>query len=226
VVLHHAKALIRVLAVTVALASCGSTAWAQSAPVETWISTSARSAVGADAAVGILQEARFRGGSDYFNMTELSFTRVARREPFDRAGLAVRAIHLQQEGRWRDQQRALVFGTVRSKTGSVLLEDTSTVEYQFHQPNGGPWRYRNRLKLTVPLRPGTFIYVADEVHFSFSPTVELYRNRASAGVLAQVSDRFTAELYVMRQVTRGTREDEGETRDILGVFGARLQLRF
>ena len=104
------------------------------------------------------------------------------------------------------------------------LQDRNILEYRAYQHKQDSWRYRNKITASglyfnagqVLFRP----YIADEIFIDMT-TWGLVRNRAYAGLYADLASWLTAELYYMRQSTK-----TGSAWAQANIAGTSLKLTF
>jgi hypothetical protein len=99
-------------------------------------------------------------------------------------------------------EHRLVFNaTFKFPLGKFAFTDRNLIERRLRNGRGDFTMYRNRLQIDHPASLGSFkfrVFVADEVWYD-SLQNAWTRNRASAGIIKQFSERFTAEFFYLRQ---------------------------
>lgn len=99
--------------------------------------------------------------------------------------------------------------------GRLELADRSRIERIDGVP-GAPWRYRNRLSASLPMRragPIAAVFAADEVFYDFGRG-RWSRNRAQVGATLKPIGPVRPQIYLMRQDDRFSRPG---TLNILGI---------
>lgn len=107
----------------------------------------------------------------------------------------------------RIQEHRLIFNaTAKFKLGELTFTDRNLIERRVRHASRDFTVYRNRLQLDYPARLGAFQFkpfVADEIWYSTQAGQQgrqgWFRNRISAGIIRQFSERFNAELFYLRQ---------------------------
>src|SRR5215470_1417315 len=99
-------------------------------------------------------------------------------------------------------EHRLVFNaTFKFPLGKFAFTDRNLIERRLRNGRDDFTMYRNRLQIDHPASLGSFkfrVFVADEVWYD-SLQNAWTRNRASAGIIKQFSERFTAEFFYLRQ---------------------------
>jgi len=102
----------------------------------------------------------------------------------------------------KNTEHRLVFNaTFKFPLGKFAFTDRNLVERRLRNGRDDFTMYRNRLQIDHPASLGSFkfrVFVADEVWYD-SLQNAWTRNRASAGIIKQLSARFTAEFFYLRQ---------------------------
>jgi hypothetical protein len=102
----------------------------------------------------------------------------------------------------KNVEHRLVFNaTFKFPLGKFAFTDRNLVERRLRNGRDDFTMYRNRLQIDHPASLGSFkfrVFVADEVWYD-SLQNAWTRNRASAGVIKQFSERFIAEFFYLRQ---------------------------
>ncbi len=107
----------------------------------------------------------------------------------------------------RIKEHRLVFNaTVKFKVGELTVTDRNLIERRVRHSTRDFTVYRNRLQLDYPARIGAFKFkpfIADEIWYSTQASLQgrqgWFRNRISAGIIKQLSERFNAEVFYLRQ---------------------------
>jgi len=104
------------------------------------------------------------------------------------------------------EHRAVLNVTGRFKIGELTITDRNLIEGRLRHASPDFVVYRNRLQLDHPARLGAFKFnpfLADEVWYSTQPLPTgrpgWFRNRISAGIIKQLSERFNAEFFYLYQ---------------------------
>jgi hypothetical protein len=104
------------------------------------------------------------------------------------------------------EHRAVLNVTGRFKIGELTITDRNLIEGRLRHSTPDFVVYRNRLQLDHPARLGEFRFkpfLADEVWYSNQPlptgSPGWFRNRISAGIIKQLSERFNAEFFYLYQ---------------------------
>jgi hypothetical protein len=109
-------------------------------------------------------------------------------------------------GRRISEHRAVLNVTGRFKIGELTITDRNLIERRLRHASRDFTVYRNRLQLDYPAQLGAFKFkpfVADEAWYSTQPGATgrqgWFRNRISAGIIKQFSERFNAEFFYLYQ---------------------------
>jgi uncharacterized protein DUF2490 len=119
------------------------------------------------------------------------------------------------------ESRIQFAGTARLPLGRFTISDRNMIERRMREPENST-RYRNLLRVEHPVKLGRLqaqAFVWDEVFYDWS-TNNWVRHRIAAGVSKKLSERFTLELYYMRQ------NDGRSLPGDLHVIGAIYKVRF
>lgn len=110
------------------------------------------------------------------------------------------------------EHRLIMNATGKVTLGKFTLTDRNLYERRVRHVTRDFTIYRNRLQVDHPVQIGSFKFkpfVADEVFYSTQTgsagAFGWFRNRISAGIIKQFSDRFNAEFFYLRQ-------DDGKAR--------------
>jgi hypothetical protein len=102
----------------------------------------------------------------------------------------------------KNVEHRLVFNaTFKFSLGKFAFSDRNLIERRLRNSRDDFTMYRNRLQIDHPASLGSFrfrVFVADEV-WRDSLQNAWIRNRASAGIIKQLSQHFTAEIFYLRQ---------------------------
>jgi Protein of unknown function (DUF2490) len=99
------------------------------------------------------------------------------------------------------EHRLIFNATFKFPLGKFAFTDRNLVERRLRNGRDDFTMYRNRLQIDHPASLGSFkfrVFVADEVWYD-SLQNAWTRNRVSAGIIKQFSQRFTAEFFYLRQ---------------------------
>lgn len=109
-------------------------------------------------------------------------------------------------GRRISEHRAVLNITGRFKIGELTITDRNLIEGRLRHASPDFVVYRNRLQLDYPAQLGAFKFkpfVADEAWYSTQSGATgrqgWFRNRISAGIIKQFSERFNAEFFYLYQ---------------------------
>lgn len=109
-------------------------------------------------------------------------------------------------GRRINEHRLIMNVTGKFNLGKFLFTDRNLYERRVRHDSRDFTMYRNRLQIDHPLKIGSFEFkpfVADEVFYSTqqgsSGRQGWFRNRISAGIIKQFSERLNAEFFYLRQ---------------------------
>jgi hypothetical protein len=104
------------------------------------------------------------------------------------------------------EHRAVLNATGKFKVGKLTITDRNLIEQRLRHAGPDFLVYRNRLQLDHPARLGAFKFkpfLADEVWYSTQPLPTgrpgWFRNRISAGIIKQLSERVNAEFFYLYQ---------------------------
>lgn len=96
--------------------------------------------------------------------------------------------------------------TGKVNLGKFLFTDRNLIERRVRHDSRDFTVYRNRLQIDRPAKIGSFSFkpfIADEVWYSTQTAaggrLGWFRNRISAGIIKQFSERFNAEFFYLRQ---------------------------
>jgi Protein of unknown function (DUF2490) len=99
-------------------------------------------------------------------------------------------------------EHRLVFNaTFKFGLGKFAFTDRNLIERRLRNGRDDFTMYRNRLQIDHPVSLGSFkfrVFVADEAWYD-SLRDAWVRNRASAGIIKQISRHITAEVFYLRQ---------------------------
>lgn len=109
-------------------------------------------------------------------------------------------------GRRISEHRLVMNITGKINIGKFLFTDRNLIERRARHDSRDFTFYRNRLQIDHPAKIGRFSFkpfFADEVLYSTqqagSGRQGWFRNRISAGIIKQFSERFNAEFFYLRQ---------------------------
>lgn len=109
-------------------------------------------------------------------------------------------------GRRISEHRLVMNITGKIGFGKFLFTDRNLIERRVRHDSRDFTVYRNRLQIDHPAKIGSFEFkpfVADEVWYSTQQAVAgrqgWFRNRISAGIIKQFSERLSAEFFYLRQ---------------------------
>ncbi len=109
-------------------------------------------------------------------------------------------------GRRIKEHRVVFNATAKFKVGELTFTDRNLIERRVRHTSRDFTVYRNRLQLDYPARIGAFKFkpfIADEIWYSTQAGQQgrqgWFRNRISAGIIKQLSERFNAEVFYLRQ---------------------------
>ncbi|HEX7294441.1 MAG TPA: DUF2490 domain-containing protein [Pyrinomonadaceae bacterium] len=104
-------------------------------------------------------------------------------------------------GRKGHEDRLNVAATLRFETNKFRFTDRNLLERRLRVPQIDSTRYRNRFQVEHPLGPDSInlsVFASDEVFYDWSLD-EWVRNRVAAGIIKQLNNNITLELYYLRQ---------------------------
>jgi hypothetical protein len=99
------------------------------------------------------------------------------------------------------EHRLILNATFKFTAGKFNFTDRNLIEWRVRHSLKDFTMYRNRLQIDHPAKLGSFdfrVFVADEVWYD-SLQNAWTRNRISAGIIKQFSQRFTGEFFYLRQ---------------------------
>jgi hypothetical protein len=99
------------------------------------------------------------------------------------------------------EHRLIFNATFKFQAGKFVFTDRNLIERRLRNSRDDFTMYRNRLQIDHPAKLGAFdfrVFVADEAWYD-SLQNAWTRNRVSAGIIKQFSQRFTAEFFYLRQ---------------------------
>ena len=109
-------------------------------------------------------------------------------------------------GRRISEHRLIMNITGKVNLGKFLFTDRNLYERRVRRDSRDFTVYRNRLQIDHPAKIGSFSFkpfIADEVWYSTQAAagrrMGWFRNRISAGIIKQFSERFNAEFFYLRQ---------------------------
>ncbi len=148
-------------------------------------------------------ETEFYWGDDmsdlFYRHTDIGFSRKT--APWFGVGVNYRFVEQEKNGEWKQEHRPHINGTFYMTAGGLRLSDRNRVEYREREDASDFWRYRNRLRIGLPLEWAQWNiepYVSDEV-FMDSEQEQVNENRISAGLASGFLKHFKLELYYMIQ---------------------------
>lgn len=179
--------------------------------VQFWLSANLNDVVG----VKVAREDRFRDSDEdkyYYGHTELSLP-VKLTDHWTLAP-AVRFIRTLRGGEWRDDVMPQLNLINKTALGPLTLKNRMRlVKVEKEAASDDPVEYHHRADLVLTkgwtawnVRP----YVAEELFYSFTAN-ELYRSRATGGLLCTPVQKVSVDLYLMREDTKTA----GDWKDIL-----------
>jgi hypothetical protein len=127
------------------------------------------------------------------------------------------------EDKWREEHRPHLDVTLKGKLFDLGLSDRSRLEYRDREKAKDVWRYRNKVKATLPVELTRFKlkpYVADEVFFNVDAK-GYYRNRLYGGVTFGLSKDVKGDVYYLWQSSRS-----GGDWEEINALGATLKFYF
>lgn len=103
-------------------------------------------------------------------------------------------------GRKTIEQRVRFAATVEKSWTRFSLSDRNQMEYRFRTPQANDLRYKNRLRLNIPIRRGkkeiVTPFASDEVYYNFQ-LEKLQRNELFIGAGKKFTDYFSGELFYL-----------------------------
>lgn len=110
-------------------------------------------------------------------------------------------------GRIIHEERLIINATLKGNLGKFLFTDRNLYERRVRPSTADFNVYRNRLQIDHPAHIGDFKFkpfIADEIWHSDQRQANgrefgWFRNRISAGIIRQFSDKFSGEFYVLMQ---------------------------
>ena len=100
---------------------------------------------------------------------------------------------------WELENRPHINASIFWKMGRLNLQDRTRMEYRIQKQSDPMWRYRNKLRVGLPL-PGTTIslepYMSDEIFVIFN-RLKIDEHRVIAGVASRLQNHLKVELYGM-----------------------------
>lgn len=170
-------------------------------------------------------DAQFYFGDDmsdlFYRHADIGISRKV--APWLGIGVNYRFIEQKKNDEWKQESRPHINGTFYWRTGGLRFSDRNRLEYRIREDAHDFWRYRNRLRVGLPLqwsRLNIEPYVSYEV-FIDSEQEEVNGNRASVGVGSSFLEHFKLELYYMFQ---SEKKDVGWTD--ANILGTNLSLSF
>ncbi len=125
-------------------------------------------------------------------------------------------------GRKTYENRLMLAGTVEYEwKNKITLKDRNMIERRLRNSQADSIRYRNQLRIDFPfsVKGNAFkFFVADEVFYDWSVNA-WSRNRFTVGVNRKFKDKYTAEIFYLRQNDGRTRPGD------LHVIGTSLKIR-
>ena len=110
------------------------------------------------------------------------------------------------DGRRIQEHRLILNATVKFNAGAFALMDRNLLERRVRHSSADFTVYRNRLQIDHPAKIGSFKFkpfIADEIWYSTqtsnAKTLGWFRNRISAGIIKQFGERFSADIFYLRQ---------------------------
>ncbi len=110
------------------------------------------------------------------------------------------------DGRRIQEHRLVLNATVKFNAGGFAFMDRNLLERRVRHSSADFTVYRNRLQLDHPARIGSFNFkpfIADEIWYSTQTSngkdLGWFRNRLSAGIIKQFGERFSADIFYLRQ---------------------------
>ncbi len=99
------------------------------------------------------------------------------------------------------EHRLTIPATVRFTIGKFTFSDRNQFERRIRHPQVDATRYRNRLQIEHPIKPGGLklqLFAFDEVFYDWS-VHDWVRNRFALGASRRFNRHFTLDLYYLRQ---------------------------
>ncbi len=209
-------ALVRILGcLALGVAWLAGSGWADDAQL--WLNQSIRVKLADDWQASVAQEFRFTDGMADFTVYFVEGGASGRLSSWFDVGMFYRQQYERSSGRWLEENRPYVEGTLRWKWADIPFSDRNRIEYRVREDRTDMMRYRNRLMIESPKRWTQWKicpYAADEI-FIDSDAGELNRNRVYVGVKAQPLSWLTAEVYGLWEASK-TGNDWASTH-VLGV---------
>ena len=113
--------------------------------------------------------------------------------------VAYELLEEKKNGDWNVENRPIIEITPNWKLMSVTFTDRNRFEYRDREVGTDLWRYRNRLRAVLPFQ-WTALKIqpyADEEIFVDLNSHDLNQNRASAGIIMQVTKNLKTETFYM-----------------------------
>jgi hypothetical protein len=163
------------------------------------------------------------GGNLYYRHSDLGLTYTGLADWLD-LGLNYRYVDEKDSNdQWRQENRPHLNIKVKGHVLGLELSNRSRFEYRDRETKKDVWRYRNKIKVSLPfeltglkLQP----YIADEMFITLDDD-NLDRNRLYFGLPLELSQSFKTDIYYLWQSSRSDRE----WKDI-SVVGIRLKINF
>ena len=138
-------------------------------------------------------------------------------------GVNYRQVCEKKKGKWKEENRPHVNGTLKWRWQDIKFSDRSRLELRIPEDKSDKWRYRNKLTVTFPWKWTQFDiqpYVADEIFIDFHGE-KLNRNRLYGGIKMKLIEHLKAELFYLWQSS----EDDDDWID-WNVIGIKAKLVF
>ncbi len=196
---------------------------------EYWSETTARFKPDRQNEIRLDKTIRFHKGAMHYTHSDLHFRH--RHNSTLRTGLGYRLVEYRSDDRWKTEHRPYGLAVLDVPVGSFDLENRHKMEYRMKPAEAGLWRYRNRLRVALPVRIGENYrikpYVADEIfiYLNGQDSFEISRNRLSTGIEFPLGKNSGAEFYYLAQ-TQEIDLDEGEVWRNYNVIGIKLNFTF
>jgi hypothetical protein len=128
------------------------------------------------------------------------------------------------KGKFLVENEPYVVATFASQFSGFKYDDRSRLEYNHFDYKDDTWRYRNKLTIKTPWKFTKLEFqpfVSDEIFILFDDGQRLSENRATAGLVMNITKNLKGEVYYMfRSVKSGVKWVD------TNVLGTKLKLSF
>ena len=116
-------------------------------------------------------------------------------------GANYRYLEEKKKGEWMTENRPAVFVTPTATLAGFQFSDRNQLEYRSREDQDDTWRYRNKLRVIVPLKFTKLEiqpYADEEIYVDIDEK-EFQQNRASAGLTSRPLKNLKADVYYMKK---------------------------